>query len=85
MRACTIRGFWASSFEDVVRRVVCDGEVPGRVFDVEVADVFLRVCLGVFGLLGTEATSDGGRGTKPGSRSGLILDKVSLGSGGGRI
>ena len=78
-------GFWARSLVEVVWRVVCAGELPGVVFGVEVPDVFFCVCLGVLGLIGTEATSDGGRGTKPGSRSGLILDKVTLGSGGGRI
>ena len=59
--------------------------MPGKVFEVEVAEVFLWVCLGVFGLIGTEATSDGGRGTKSGSRSGEIFAKVSRGLGGGRI
>ena len=78
-------GFWASSFVEVVWRVVCAGEVPGVAFDVEVPDVFFCVCLGVFGLIGTEATSDGGRGTKSGSRSGEIFAKVSRGLGGGRI
>ena len=78
-------GFWASSFVEVVWRVVCAGEVPGVAFDVEVPDVFFCVCLGVFGLIGTEATSDGGRGTKPGSRSELMLHKVTFGLGGGRI
>ena len=43
--------------------------MPGKVFEVEVAEVFLWVCLGVFGLGGTEATLDGWRGLKSGSLS----------------
>ena len=52
-------GFWARSWVEVARRVLCTGEVPGVAFEVEVPDDFLCACLGVLGLLGTEATSDG--------------------------
>ena len=78
-------GFWARSLVEVVWRVVCAGELPGVAFGVEVPDAFFCVCLGVLGLIGTEATSDGGRGAKPGSRSGVKLHRVVLGLGGGRI
>ena len=78
-------GFWARSWVEVARRVLCTGEVPGVAFEVEVPDDFLCACLGVLGLLGTEATSDGGRGTKPGSRSGQMPLKVARGSGGGWV
>ena len=78
-------GFWARSLVEVVWRVVCAGELPGVFFGVEVPDVFFCVCLGVLGLIGTEATSDGGRGAKPSSRSGVKWHKVVLILGGGRI
>ena len=78
-------GFWARSLVEVARRVLCTGEVPGVAFEVEVPEDFLRACLGVLGLMGTEATLDGGRGLKPRSRSELMLHKVTFGLGGGRI
>ena len=78
-------GFWARSLVEVVWRVVCAGELPGVFFGVEVPDVFFCVCLGVLGLIGTEATSDGGRGVKPGSSSGARLYRVVFLLGGGRI
>ena len=78
-------GFWARSLVEVARRVLCTGEVPGVAFEVEVPEDFLGACLGVLGLMGTEATLDGGRGLKPRSRSELMLHNVTFGLGGGRI
>ena len=68
-------GFWARSLVEVARRVLCTGEVPGVAFEVEVPEDFLRTCLGVLGLMGTEATLDGGRGLKPRS----YVHKVYIG------
>ena len=78
-------GFWARSLVEVARRVLCTGEVPGVAFVVEVPEDFLGACLGVLGLMGTEATLEGGRGTKLGSRSGPRPLKVARTSGGGWV